>query len=142
MNGFDEPTRRALYAKTNGLCHLCWKPVAYGNYGNEGARGAWEIDHSVPRAKGGTDHLNNLYAAHVECNRAKQARSSASVRRENGHNRPPMSPAMMNEVKAGDAWTGAIAGGMLGARFGGFPGLLLGAAIGALGAYAVDRGPG
>jgi uncharacterized protein YcfJ len=53
-----------------------------------------------------------------------------------------MSAAAMNELKEGDAWTGALAGGIMGARFGGVPGLLLGAAIGALGAYAVDRGPG
>lgn len=142
MNRFDEETRRAVFEKSNRLCHLCWEPIAYANYGNHGARGAWEIDHSNPKAKGGTDHLNNLYAAHTVCNRAKQARSSASVRRENGHSRSPMSAEAMQELKEGDAWAGAIAGGMLGARFGGFPGLLIGAAIGAIGAYAVDRGPG
>ncbi|OGA66050.1 MAG: hypothetical protein A3G83_10080 [Betaproteobacteria bacterium RIFCSPLOWO2_12_FULL_68_20] len=142
MNRFDDATRRAVFAKTNGHCHLCGEPMAFSNYGNHGVRGAWEIDHSVPRSKGGTDHLNNLYAAHTVCNRAKQARSSASVRRENGHSRPPMSAAAMKQVKADDAWTGAIAGGLVGARFGGFPGMLIGAAIGALGAYAVDRGPG
>lgn len=142
MNRFDEQTKRAVFAKCNRLCHLCWKPMAYANYGNHGSRGAWEIDHSIPRAQGGTDHLNNLYAAHTDCNRAKQARSSASVRRENGYARPPMSAAAMKELKEGDAWTGALAGGLVGARFGGVPGMLLGAAIGALGAYAVDRSPG
>jgi hypothetical protein len=142
MIGFDKETQHAVFAKTSGLCHLCWGPMVFANYGDHGAPGAWEIDHSVPKSKGGTDHLNNLYAAHTDCNRSKQAKSSASVRRENGYKRPPMSAAAMNELKAGDAWTGAIAGGLLGARFGGFPGLLIGAAIGALGAYAVDRGPG
>ena len=142
MNGFDNETRRDVFARSNGLWHLCWKPIAFSNYGNHGARGAWEIDHSRPRSQGGTDHLNNLYAAHTVCNRTKQARSSASVRRENGHSRPPMSAAAMEELKAGDAWTGVVAGALLGARFGGIPGLLLGAAIGAIGAYAVDRGPG
>lgn len=142
MRTFDEATRRTVFEKSNRLCHLCWQPMAYSNYGNHGARGAWEIDHSIPLSKSGTDHLNNLYAAHTACNRAKQARSSASVRRENGHMRPPMSAAAMKEIKEGDAWTGALAGGLIGARFGGIPGLLIGAAIGALGAYAVDRGPG
>lgn len=142
MNGFDERTRRAVFEKSNRLCHLCWEPMAHSNYGCHGARGAWEIDHSVPRSRGGTDHLNNLYAAHTTCNRAKQARSSASVRRENGRARPPMSAAAMKELKAGDAWAGAFSGALLGARFGGFPGMVIGAAIGAIGAYAVDRGPG
>ncbi len=142
MNGFDNETRRAVFAKSNALCHLCWKPIAFSNYGNHGARGAWEIDHSVPKSQGGTDHLNNLYAAHTICNRAKQARSSASVRRENGHSRPPMSAAAMKKLKAGDALAGAISGGLLGARFGGPPGMLIGAIIGAIGAYTIERGPG
>ena len=142
MNGYDEATRRAVYDRTRGLCHLCHGPLAFSNYNNHGARGAWEIDHSIPKAKGGTDHLNNLFAAHTTCNRAKQARSSASVRRQNGHARPPLSAAAMEELKAGDAWTGAITGGLIGARFFGPPGLLIGAVIGAIGAYAVDRGPG
>ena len=142
MSRFDHETRRAVFTKSNRLCHLCWKTIAFSNYGNHGARGAWEIDHSRPRSQGGTDHLNNLYAAHTACNRAKQARSSAGVRRENGHSRPPMSAAAMKELKAGDAWAGALSIGLLGARFFGPPGFLVGAAIGAIGAYAVDRGPG
>ena len=141
MNRIDEGTRRAVFTKSNGLCHLCWKSVSFSNYGNHGARGAWEIDHSVPKAQGGTDHMNNLYAAHTVCNRAKQARSSASVRRENGRTRPPMSAAAIKELKAGDAWVGALSGAMLGARFAGPPGLLIGAIIGAIGAYAVEREP-
>jgi len=141
MSMFDEATRRAVFEKSSGRCHLCGTPIAYTNYGNHGARGAWEIDHSRPRAQGGTDHGNNLYAAHTDCNRSKQARSSASVRRENGLQRPPMSPAAMRKLKEGDAWTGALAGGMLGARFFGSPGLLIGAVIGAIGAHAVPREP-
>lgn len=142
MNGLDDYSRRAIFAKSNGICHLCWKSIAFANYGNHGARGAWEIDHSVPRARGGTDHLNNLYAAHTVCNRTKQARSSASVRRDNGHSRPPMSAVAMEELKAGDAWTGAFSGALVGARFGGLPGMLIGAAIGAVVASGVDRGAG
>lgn len=139
MNRFDDATRRAVFARTNQVCHLCWKPMAFSNYGNHGARGAWEIDHSVPRSRGGTDHLNNLYAAHTACNRSKQARSNASVRREFGQTRAPMSAAAKEELKTGDAWVGALSGGLLGARFFGPAGFLVGAAIGAIGAYAVER---
>lgn len=141
MPMFDETLRRTVFEKSSGLCHLCGAPIAYSNYGNHGTRGAWEIDHSKPRAQGGTDHLNNLYAAHTICNRSKQARSSASVRRENGLKRPPLSPAAMRKLKQGDAWTGALAGGVLGARFFGPPGLIIGAVIGAIGAHAVKREP-
>lgn len=139
MSKYDERTRLAVFEKCNRRCHLCGQPMAFSNYGEHGERGAWEIDHSNPRALGGTDHLNNLYAAHTGCNRSKQARSSASVRRENGMNRSPMSAAAMKELKGGDAVVGAISGGLLGARFGGPWGLLIGAAIGAIGAYAVKR---
>lgn len=139
MNRFDDATRRAVFAKTNGRCHLCGEPMALSNYGNHGARGAWEVDHSTPKSQAGTDHLNNLYAAHTVCNRSKQARSSASVRRENGRTRAPMSAAAMKELKTGDAWIGALSVGLLGARFCGPPGLLIGAVIGAIGAYAVNR---
>ena len=139
MNGYDESKRRAVFAKTDGVCHLCWKQMAFSNYGAHGDRGAWEIDHSTPRSQGGTDHLNNLYAAHTVCNRNKQARSNASVRREYGRTRAPMSAAAIEELKAGDALAGAISGGLLGARFGGPPGLLIGAIIGAIGAYVVER---
>jgi len=113
--------------------------MAYSNYGNHGARGAWEIDHSVPKAQGGTDHRNNLYAAHTVCNRSKQARSNASVRREYGRTRAPMSAVAIEELKTGDAWVGALSIGLLGLRFFGPPGLLIGAVIGAIGAYAVER---
>jgi len=142
MNGYDETKRQAVFDKTNGHCHLCHGRLAYSNYGNHGARGAWEIDHSVPRAQGGTDHLNNLFPAHTSCNRYKQDRANAAIRREHGRTRAPLSAAAMEELKAGDAWTGAISGGLLGARFFGPPGLLIGAAIGAISAYAVDRGRG
>lgn len=142
MNGFDDEKRRGVFAKSRALCHLCGESMAFVNYGNHGARRAWEIDHSIPRARGGSDHLNNLYAAHTRCNRSKQARSSASVRRQNGLSRAPMSAAAMEDLKAGDALTGAVSLGLLGARFFGPPGLLIGAVIGAIAAHAVDREQG
>src|SRR5258708_36144210 len=86
---YDEETRKAIYAKTNGLCHLCWKPIAFSNYGAHGTRGAWEVDHSVPVSEGGTDHLNNLFSSHTACNRSHQAASSPSVRRGPPEKPPP-----------------------------------------------------
>lgn len=60
-----------IYQRTSGKCHLCHDPLARSNYARFGERGAWEVEHSVPRARGGTDRLNNLYAAHICCNRSK-----------------------------------------------------------------------
>lgn len=48
------------------------------------SEGAWEVDHSKPRAKGGTDHGNNLRAACITCNRSKQDMPTGVVRKANG----------------------------------------------------------
>ncbi|HZW06078.1 MAG TPA: HNH endonuclease, partial [Phycisphaerales bacterium] len=58
----------AIYDRTSGYCHLCGKKLALTNYAAHGHKGAWEVEHSVPRACGGSDRLNNLYAAHISCN--------------------------------------------------------------------------
>ena len=40
------------------------------SYGKASPKG-WEIDHSKPQSKGGTDHLNNLQAMNTSANRKK-----------------------------------------------------------------------
>lgn len=57
---WDEERLRKVYDKTEGYCYHCDKKIAWTNYGRPGRRGAWEVDHSIPRSAGGTDHLNNL----------------------------------------------------------------------------------
>ena len=41
-----------------------------GSYGKLSPM-AWEVDHSKPKSKGGTDHLNNLQAMNPSANRSK-----------------------------------------------------------------------
>lgn len=41
-----------------------------------GARGAWEVDPSKSRARGGTNYLRNLMPSCIPCNRAKGEQSS------------------------------------------------------------------
>ena len=137
MSAYDVERRREIYKKTNGRCHLCGWRIALRNYGVEGARGAWEVDHSVPRAEGGTDRLNNLFPAHISCNRSKQDASSRSERRENGRTRAPMSAKAEMRARLKRAAGGALAGAALGARFGGPVGLWLGLVGGIVG-YALD----
>ena len=38
------------------------KMIKKVHYGDRSKKTGWEIDHSKPRAEGGTDHLNNLQA--------------------------------------------------------------------------------
>lgn len=63
----DEAKRVAVFEKSNGECHYCEKALSLNNRDRQG-RGSWEVEHSVARANGGTDHLNNLVAACWTCN--------------------------------------------------------------------------
>jgi 5-methylcytosine-specific restriction endonuclease McrA len=138
MGRYDETRRRAVFDKTRGICHLCHKRIAFANYGVHEACGGWEIDHSVPRSLGGTDHLNNLYAAHTSCNRSKQAQSSRRIRLGNGQTRPPLSAEAIERERLDNALTGAFSFGLLGARFAGPAGFWIGAIVGAVATYAID----
>jgi 5-methylcytosine-specific restriction endonuclease McrA len=68
----------AVFEKTDGACRYCDKQIVFNNYGVYGRRGAWQVDHSVSKANGGTDHLNNLFPACIDCNQEKGPRNGAS----------------------------------------------------------------
>ena len=69
-----------IFNKTGGRCYHCRKTLARKNYGIVGAKGAWEVDHSNPRALGGTDYLRNLVPSCISCNRSKGASHSRQYR--------------------------------------------------------------
>ncbi len=124
---------KQVFERTNGRCHICGKTVHLSKYGKEG-RGAWEIDHSVPRSKGGTDRLNNLYPACVSCNRKKQANSTRSARRKNGLSVAPLSKTKELERESNWRWgLGVIFGAVgwgIGGPIGGGIGAFLGSELG------------
>ena len=70
-----------IYDKTGGYCAYCGKRLAWRNYGYPGARAAWEVDHSVPVSRGGTNHLNNLVPTCIPCNRSKGDLTAGEFRR-------------------------------------------------------------
>ena len=70
-----------VYDKTDGYCFYCGKKLAWTNYGRFGRRGAWEVDHGLPTSRDGTDHLNNLHAACIDCNREKGDMTATEYRR-------------------------------------------------------------
>ncbi len=74
-----EEMRGVVFDKSNGQCHYCGKKLAFNNRTREGW-GAWEVEHSHPRALGGTDHLNNLVAACWSCNLDKGTYSARAHR--------------------------------------------------------------
>lgn len=68
---YSEYELKIIFDKTGGYCYHCRKKLAWRNYGRIDTRGAWEVDHSNPRARGGTDYLRNLVPSCIPCNRAK-----------------------------------------------------------------------
>jgi len=53
-----------------------------GEYGKQTAYG-WEIDHSNPISKNGTDHLNNLQPLHWRANREKGEQTHTEYEHKN-----------------------------------------------------------
>lgn len=130
---FMDDELSAIYDRTSGYCHICRKKLAFSNYGRFGRLGAWEIDHSRAKARGGSDHFVNLYAACIDCNRRKGAGTTRTARRQHGRRRAPLSRSQRATAKQWNAVAGGIVGwgigalagplgmvvgGMLGARFG------------------------
>lgn len=70
-----------IFDKNEGCCWHCGKRLAWKNYGISGARAAWEVDHSNPVSRGGTDYLRNLVPSCVPCNRSKSDLTSREFSR-------------------------------------------------------------
>ena len=114
----DKAKLKKIFAKTDGHCHLTGKKIAFANYGNLDGHGAWEIDHSVPVSKGGTDHMNNLYPAAISANRSKGNAASQAVRTQNGLTGVPLSKEQAAKIAERNAWKGLFGGALIGLPFG------------------------
>lgn len=127
---YDNDTLNRIYDRTDGYCHLCCKKLSFINYACYGAKGAWEVEHSIPGSRGGTNHLNNLYPACISCNRNKAVQSSRAARVQYGRRRAPYSRTRKEQIRRSNVVTGGVIGGFLGS-IGGPWGSVAGAAIGA-----------
>jgi len=127
-----------IFDRTSGYCHICGGKLAFCNYNFFGAKGAWEVEHSIPKCEGGTDRLNNLYAAHISCNRSKQAICTRRARAQYGRKKAPLSARKRAEAKSRNGSEGGVVGALLGSVAGPW-GILIGAAIGGKKGY--DRNP-
>ena len=126
MGEWSDDDLNWIYDRTDGCCHLCGRKVHFHNYGCSGRVGAWEVEHSVPRACGGTDHRNNLFPACIPCNRGKQAATTRSVRGGNGLSRAPRSSREKALVRRANTINWGVGGSLVGGLIGG----LVGAAVG------------
>jgi 5-methylcytosine-specific restriction endonuclease McrA len=133
--GYSDERLEQIFDRTSGYCHICGGRLSFCNYGIFGTRGAWEVEHSVPKCEGGTEHLKNLYAAHISCNRAKRATCTRKARAQYGRKKAPLSVRKRREAKVRNTTTGAVIGSIVGNVVAGPWGLLAGALIGAQKGY-------
>lgn len=127
---YDEEKKKLIFQKTDGKCHICHKKLASKNYGIRYTKGAWEVEHSIPKAKGGSDHLNNLYPACIECNRDKKTSSTRSARNKNGQTKAPYSKEKKETIRSKNRTTKGLIGTTIGFAVGGPIGAIIGTGIG------------
>lgn len=128
----DKHLLRKIYAKTDGYCHICHKKLCLQNYGERVLKGSWHIEHSIPKARGGSDHLNNLFAACIDCNIEKATLSSRAARSQYGNTRAPYSKWKKEGIRDDNTTAGALVGGGIGLAVGGPVGGIIGSFIGGL----------
>jgi len=130
---FNEEQLRKIYDRTSGYCHLCGKKLSFKNYGKYGTHAPWEVEHSIPRSKGGSNHMNNLYPSCISCNKQKGNAANKSVRSKYGITKAPLSiPARKKAKIQNAAWAG-VTGGVIGyllGPIGSIAGVVIGASIG------------
>lgn len=85
---------KSIYSKTDGCCHLCGKKHRLSDYAI-----TWQREHHIPKAKGGSDNLGNLFVACVGCNQLKGTLSSKTVRRWMGLSRIPLSRSAKIKIR-------------------------------------------
>lgn len=137
--GYSDERLERIFDRTSGYCHLCSRKLVFCNYAIRGARGAWNVEHSIPRALGGTDHLNNLYPAHIDCNEMKGTNCTKRSRAAHGRTRAPYSVAKRIQKREDNALRKGIITGAAGGAMFGPPGVIIGAFIGAISGY--DENP-
>jgi len=128
---FSTAERRTIFDHTSGKCNVCHKQLGFSNYGIHGARGAWHVDHSVPVAKGGTDHGNNVRAVCIGCNLDKSTMTTRTARRWNGTKGAPLNRKKREEARTTNAICVGAAGASIGGILGGPVGALIGGIVGA-----------
>jgi 5-methylcytosine-specific restriction endonuclease McrA len=76
-NSAQRDRDRATIRRSGAGCHICGQPIDYTLpylHPKE-----FVVDHVIPLAKGGADHISNKKAAHRDCNSKKRARDYAPI---------------------------------------------------------------
>ena len=136
--GYTLEQKKTIFKKTDGRCHICHKKLTFKNYGIPDTRGCWEIDHSKPKSKAGTNYMRNLLPACIICNNLKNNSSTRSARAKHGFKKAPLSKEKKNEKQRDNKIIGGIVGASLGGALLGPPGAIAGAVIGSALGHNVD----
>lgn len=70
--GFTTKQRAAVFLESGGICHICQGKIQVGQ--------AFDIDHVIPLALGGTNEPDNLRPVHVRCHRGTDSKTSDDVK--------------------------------------------------------------
>lgn len=70
--GFTTKQRAAVFLEHGGLCAICQGKIQVGQ--------AFDIDHVIPLALGGTNEPSNLRPVHERCHRGTGSKTSDDVK--------------------------------------------------------------
>ena len=77
---------RRRIAATKPNCYICGSEIDFALKTPDPM--SYELDHIIPIARGGSDHISNKAASHRQCNSKKRAREYAPIiRRSTALNR-------------------------------------------------------
>ena len=69
---FTTKQRAAVFSGHGGICAICQGKIQVGQ--------AFDIDHVIPLALGGTNDATNLRPAHAKCHRGTDSKTSDDVK--------------------------------------------------------------
>jgi 5-methylcytosine-specific restriction endonuclease McrA len=89
-NSAQRDRLRRQIARARPACHICGAPIDYAlPYLHPKS---FVIDHIIPLIRGGADTIDNVKAAHRDCNSAKRSRRIAPIVKRSGSLPHPGSP--------------------------------------------------
>lgn len=78
--GYSDDDLLEILTRSNWQCSLCHKTT--GGFRLDTYNSVWHVDHTIPKAAGGSSKRGNLRAAHIRCNQVKSDSSLGTFLRD------------------------------------------------------------